>query len=348
MTWLTWRQFRAHAIAAGAVLAVLAALLAVTGLHLAHMYNTSGIPSCHASSDCGTLVSDFLTRLKDGGVYNLLFFAGIGLLYAAPGLFGVFWGAPLVTREIEAGTLRLAWNQSITRARWLAVKLGLIGLAAMATTGLLTLMVTWWASPIDRALAMSESGRAFAFSRISPVMFGARGIAPIAYAAFAFALGVTAGVIIRRTIPAMAVTLAGFAFVQIAMSNWIRPHLITPLRTTSALNPAHIIALMVGSNKSMTVLASVSKPGAWILSNQTIDTAGHVFTGPAPAVCLSNTGSFHACQSALGSLHLRQLVSYQPASRFWALQWYETAIFVVLAAALAGFCAWWIRHRRLA
>jgi ABC-type transport system involved in multi-copper enzyme maturation permease subunit len=348
MMWLTWRQFRVHAIVAGAVLAVLAVLLAVTGLHLAYLYNTSGIPSCHASSDCGALVTDFINRLKAGGVYNLLFFAGLGVLFAVPGLLGVFWGAPLVTREIEAGTFRLAWNQSITRARWLAVKLGLIGLAAMATTGLLTLMITWWASPIDRTLAMSSSDGAVAFSRISPVMFGARGIAPIGYAAFAFALGVTAGVIIRRTIPAMAVTLAGFAFVQIAMPNWIRPHLITPLRTTSALNPANIKSLMLDNNNSMTVLASVSKPGAWILSNQTIDRVGHVFTGPAPTACLSNTHSFQACQASLGSLHLRQLVIYQPASRFWPLQSYETAIFVVLAAALAGFCAWWISRRRLA
>jgi hypothetical protein len=348
MMWLTWRQFRVHAIAAAAVLAVLATLLGATGPHLADLYNSSGIPSCRASSDCATLVTDFIDKLKAGGVYNLLFFAGIGGLFVAPALIGVFWGAPLVTREIDAGTFRLAWNQSITRARWLTVKLGLIGLAAMATAGMLTLMITLWASPIDKTLAMTSSHGAVAFSWISPVMFGARGIAPIGYAALAFALGVTAGVIIRRTLPAMAVTLAGFAFVQIAMPNWIRPHLIAPRRTTSALNPANINDLMISGKHSMTVLASVSKPNAWILSNQTIDRAGHVFTGPAPTACLSNARSFQACQTALGGLHLRQLVIYQPASRFWTLQWYETAIFVVLAAALASFCVLWIRHRRLA
>ena len=41
-----------------------------------------------------------------------------------PALIGAFWGAPLITREFEAGTFRLAWNQSVTRARWLAIKLG--------------------------------------------------------------------------------------------------------------------------------------------------------------------------------------------------------------------------------
>ena len=31
-----------------------------------------------------------------------------------------------------------------------------------------------------------------------------------------------------------------------------------------------------------------------------------------------------------------------------AFQAYETAIFLALALALAGFCVWWIRRRRLA
>jgi hypothetical protein len=86
---------------------------------------------------------------------------------------------------------------------------------------------------------------------------------------------------------------------------------------------------------TLTVIANVNEPGAWVLSNQTITAAGRAFTGPVPQAC--NTSSFQDCQVALGKLHLRQLVTYQPASRFWALQWRETAIFLVLAAALAGF-----------
>jgi hypothetical protein len=38
-------------------------------------------------------------------------------------------------------------------------------------------------------------------------------------------------------------------------------------------------------------------------------------------------------------------VSYQPASRFWSFQWYETGIYAALALVLAGFCFWRIRHR---
>jgi hypothetical protein len=349
MIWLTWRQFRAQAWVTSAALAVIAVALAVTGLHLVHLYHAGGIATCQANADCGSLTSSFLHQLKANPVYDMLFNAGIGILFIAPAIIGVFWGAPLVTREIETGTFRLAWNQSITRTRWLAVKLGLIGLAAMATAGLLSLMVTWWASPIDSALGL-PAGRngTGGLNRFAPLLFGARGITPIGYAAFAFALGVAAGVLIRRTVPAMATTLAVFVGVQITMALWVRSHLITPVTATSPLNPANIDGLFFGGSGSggqMGVQASVNIPDAWVLSNQTINGAGQVFTGPAPKICVSNSSSFQACQNALGRLHLRQLVTYQPASRYWAFQWYETAIFIALALVLAGFCFWWIRRR---
>jgi hypothetical protein len=76
--------------------------------------------------------------MKSDAIYPLLYFLGVGLLYVTPVIAGAFWGAPLVTRELGTGTFRLAWNQSVTRARWMLVKLGLIGVAAMATAGLLT------------------------------------------------------------------------------------------------------------------------------------------------------------------------------------------------------------------
>jgi hypothetical protein len=178
-------------------------------------------------------------------------------------------------------------------------------------------------------------------------MAGLRGIVPVGYAVFAFVLGVTVGVLIRRTVPAMAVTLAIFAAVQIVMPLSIRPHLITPVQQTTPLQAANIDQLMVGHAGQMKVSGSVNLPGSWVLSNQTISPDGHVFTRPATTACESTTASLQACQDSVGRLHLRQLVTYQPASRYWAFQWYETAIFVVLAAALAGFCFWWISRRRI-
>ena len=205
--------------------------------------------------------------MKSDSVYPLLYFLGVAILYLAPALIGMFWGAPLVTRELEAGTFRLAWNQSVTRTRWLAVKLGLIGLAAMATAGLLSLMITWWAGPIDRAggfpASMSQQ-----VSRFSLVLFGARGIAPVGYAAFAFALGVTAGVLIRRTLPAMAITLAVFALIQLAWPSWVRPHLIPPVHATAAVAVNLNDAIVTRGGEL--ILPVTGLPGAWITANRTI------------------------------------------------------------------------------
>jgi hypothetical protein len=348
MIWLTWRQFRAQTIVTSAFLAVLAVVLAVTGAHLASLYDSSGLGACSAHGDCGPLASTFLGQVKADSVITAIYYVGVVVLYVVPALIGVFWGAPLLTREIEAGTFRLAWSQSVTRTRWLTVKLGLIGAAAIATAGLLSLFITWWAAPVDRAAPLAGSfSRYGAPLRIAPLIFGARGVVPLGYAAFAFVLGVTAGLLIRRTVAAMAVTLAVFAVAEVAMAEWIRPHLITPVRVISPLNANNLTELSISSNNTMIVQAAVNKPGAWILSNQAIDAAGHQFTGPPTAACLSQANSFQACQASVGRLHLRQLVTYQPASRFWALQGYETAIFVAAALALAGLCFWWVSRRRL-
>jgi hypothetical protein len=154
MIWTTWRQFRAQAIVAGALIAVIAVVLLVSGLSLAAAYNDAGLNSCHAS--CATDASNFINTLR-GSSYQLLFYGGIGILYLAPALIGLFWGAPLIARELETGTSRLSWNQSVTRTRWTVAKLGVVGLAAVATAGLISLMVSWWASPIDHALSFGSA-----------------------------------------------------------------------------------------------------------------------------------------------------------------------------------------------
>jgi ABC-type transport system involved in multi-copper enzyme maturation permease subunit len=340
MIWFTWRQFRAQAVVAGAVLAVLAVLLLITGLNLASAYDSAGLNSCHLS--CGSLAGQWLNTLR--GTYDKLFYAGIGVMYLAPALIGLFWGAPLIARELETGTYRLAWNQSVTRGRWALIKLGIGGLASVAVAGLLSLMITWWASPIDSASAYSGSG--LVSNRMEPLVFAVRGVAPLGYAAFAFALGVTLGVVLRRTLPAMALTLLLFVAVQFVMPTLIRPHLLPPDQVSVPLNPNNTAELIITQNNQMTVKGNASIPGAWLLSNNTFTPAGHVFTGPATAACSAPNSPLNACTKWLASQHLRQVVTYQPASRFWPLQWTETAIYLAASAGLGGICVWRIRRRR--
>ncbi|HEV7712958.1 MAG TPA: ABC transporter permease [Asanoa sp.] len=347
MTWLTWRQFRAQgwAVLGGIVVAVLA--FAVTGPHLAHLFDTSGVASCLAPADCQSAQAQFAAGVNGSRAYPLLYFAGLGLLYLTPAVLGIFWGAPLIARELEAGTLRLVWSQSVTRVRWVATKMGLIVLAAVLATGLLSLAVTWWSSPIDQAAALAGQGQGLGFPhRFMPLVFGARDIVPIGYAVFAFTLGVTVGLLVRRTLPAMAITLAAVAAMQVMVPTAVRAHYVAPEETTTAMTftPDAPHSIFITDN-TLEVSMPVTLPGDWITSVHAVDPAGNPFTGPAPQICLSPTSSLADCDAAINALHLRQLVSFQPAGRYWTFQRLETSVYLVLALALGGLCV--IRIRRL-
>ena len=340
MIWLTWRQFRVQALTAAAALAAFAILLAATGPHLASLYAASAITGCHGGS-CVTAPVAFLNRLQATSPYPVVYLLGIGLILAAPAILGIFWGAPLIARELETRTFTLAWNQSITRTRWLVVKLALTGLAAMAVTEALSLMYAWWADPIGKATGLGASTSVFSGGRFSSLIFATHGITPLGYAAFAFALGTAAGALIRRTVPAMAVTLAIFAAAQIAMPLGVRPHLIPPDRTIATIES---VDLDFGS---LTATVVPGRPGAWLLSSGAINAAGQPVSN-LPAACQAAFSGLKPSSPGpcLESRGIREAITYEPASRYWPLQWIETGIFGALALALAGFCFWWLGRRR--
>jgi hypothetical protein len=212
------------------------------------------------------------------------------------------------------------------------IKLAVIALAAMAFAGLAGLLLTWWASPIDQAggfpVGVSQ------WSRFAPIVFGTRGIVPVGVAAFAFTLGVTTGLLIRRIIPAMAVTMGLFAAVLVAMPLWIAPHLIAPAQSTHRISASLTTMQMTGSGQLNALVAGLT--GAWILSDQVITPAGTPFVLPTTGIC--QAGTQQQCDTWLARQPLRQQVSYQPAGRYWTFQLLETAIWLAISLALSAFC----------
>ncbi|AWS46935.1 ABC transporter permease [Streptosporangium sp. 'caverna'] len=348
MIWLTWRQFRGSAVMTAAVLVILAVVLALTGPDLASRYS-AGIAGCVSDDTC----ERFFDRFFDG--YELLFVAVSFVVLALPALIGLFWGAPLITRELEAGTHLLVWNQSVTRGRWLAVKLGLIGLAAMAAAIASGLAVTWWSDPLDKSAVPD-------LALMAPLVFGARGIAPMGYAAFALVLGVTVGMLVRRTLPAMALTLAVFAAVQFAMPLLVRPHLMPPVTGIFELNQENMSGIHVeeqgGPVRISTRSAVPGHAGSWVLLSDLLDPSGRRIAGsgeeaPVPVSVTSGPCSpretgpqgLDACWVEINRLGYRQQATYQPLDRFWPFQWIETGIYALLTLGLTWSSFWWIRRR---
>ncbi len=306
MTWLAWRQFRANAVLAILFTVVVVVVLIATRGHVAHI----------ADPD----------KLSTG--YKSLRLLGTALI-GIPAFIGAFWGAPLLAHELETGTHRLAWTQTVTRRRWLATKLAVTGLATVAITATFSLVFTWWSLPLDR----------FFGNRIGTANFGQRGVVPIAYALFALALGTLAGTMIRRTLPAMAATLAGFLATRFTFQSFVRSHLLTTVTVTLPNN-------LFGQREGKPTTGD-----GWIISSKTVDADGHTLTNAqidrlvghsCHVTKQTTTGDLGRCADRLG---FHDVVRMHPGSQFWSMQGLETASFVLLALVLTAACFWWIRHR---
>ncbi len=303
MTWLTWRQHRTQAYFGAAALAAFATLMVVTGLQMASQYHAA-LVSCASTHTCGDLASTLTLGTP-------VLFTLVSLTAAVPGLLGVFWGGPLVARELETGTSQFAWMQSVTRRHWFTVKTGWILLAAVAWGGAVSALVTWWSSPQNALMHQNfELGK-----------FDTQGIVPIGYALFAVALGIAAGTLLRRTLPALAITIGVFAALRFVIVYFVRQHYMTAI--TKIFDIGHP-ARPAGSY--------------WLLTQGTLNRSGQPVQGiisgnPCRRLLGQGASRFFSCMSAHG---YRQFMTYQPASRYWPFQGIETGIFVLLAAALVA------------
>lgn len=287
MTWLLWRQHRVQLAIAAALLAVFAVPTWITGKHL-----SSALIACRAGTTCGGLFNDY-------NAINTV----VDITVIVPLTIGVFWGATIVGRELEAGTATLAWTQSITRRRWMWTKLVTLFVFTAACGGAVAGLVTWW----------SDTHNSVVESRFDGLQFDIQGIAPVGYALFASALGLAAGVAWRRTLPAMATTVGGFIAVRLVVELAVRPHYMSPVVKLTGLAEPNTVP-----------------EGAWVRSGDLV-LHGNVVRGPVQAAPPCAAGDPRECLERLG-YQMRTI--YQPAGRYWTFQWIEFGIFAALAITL--------------
>ncbi|MDE3085163.1 MAG: transporter [Acidobacteriota bacterium] len=310
MNLLVWRLHRNQVRFAALALAVLAVILLVTGSVMAHDYDRA-LADCRASQSCADLGSQLFRG--DGMIIDL-----VNLTVVVPLLFGLFWGAPLLAKELEDGTHNLVWTQSVPRRRWFTSTVGWALAAAALWGGAMAALVSWWRYP-ENALD----------SRFAA--FDIQGIVPVAYALFAVALGIAIGSVARRVLPALAVTIATFLAVRVPIAVYLRPHFLTPVRATTSL-----------------ASSGLGPPGSWLLSQSLVGpggaTTGNLFS-VTPVCTTTGFASKGLIGSCLAHHGYRMTVTYQPAVRFWAFQGIEAGIFVILAALLVVFAFRWTLHR---
>ena len=340
MIWQTWRQHRAEAGLAAVLLAAMITAMIVVGTVARDRARGLGLPGCTSSGgDCGRALGALHRDFHSIPPF-------IGALIAIPLLAGMFWAAPLISREYEAGTHRLAWTQSISPLRWLATKLVLI-FAVLAAAALgLGLLSTWTVRPLVEAFG----------GRYNSTWYDTQGIVPAACMLFALSVGVAASALFRRTIPAMALTLVGYAAARIPV-HFFRMH-FAPLQTRTLTVPMRVL-LSDPLGTPTTSFRARFNAGDWVQSTTVSGPRGPI-PGDAINLALLQRGycprlpsrgvipraTMTACEHRLEGMNLRETVRVQPASHFWFIQAAETAIFLAAAAALVALTLVLVTRRR--
>jgi hypothetical protein len=311
MIWVTWRQHRTEALIAGIILAIVALILLLTGMEMISTYQTTGLASCSLKLPaCSFVEENFINHFS-----TIVVFMGI-TLSALPLVVGMFIGAPLVARELEQRTHRLVWTQSISRGHWLGTKLLLLLSITLLAFIALAVLSSWWSGPW---VAVHSLWSTYDFHGI---------LLPV-YALFAFVLGVAAGITVRRSVPAMGLTIVLFVLLRLVIAFWLRPYFLPPL----------------------TSLSVVYQPGPpshtdWTVHIGTIDRNGQELSDiQIGQICpqLSGNGSaqafaaFTTCELEHG---FQSRSFYQPVERYWLFQGIEAAIFLILALVLLASSTW--------
>lgn len=341
MNWFVWRQHRKQFLVFIVLLAGFAALLIPTSVNFWHTYqqalsNCAQHPALYSCSD----LSDTLFTSQADGLIRIAEVAGT---FGLPLLAGLFIGSPLLAKEYEEGTNKLAWTQSVSRRKWLTTKLAwALGFALLYGIAV-TLLATWW----------SRTMNVVALNRFVQGHFETQGLMPVAYSVFFTAVGFTMSAWFRKTLVALAVTFGVFVLYMAGFANWIRPHYMQPVTVTAPMGPN-------------TLDSKVPKNGVWVLSRDIVDKNGNAIGDifpSAPPACQKiiqqaqvpgHPQAFKAVPSpnggdpiddCLNKAGFHQIATYQPAYRYWDFQRIEAGIYLGLTALAVGGTYWLVLKR---
>ncbi|PSJ30219.1 ABC transporter permease [Streptosporangium nondiastaticum] len=305
LPWLVWRQHRVAFVAC----------LLLTAAGCVHMLWQRHVTLAWLGP--ARAHGPFKIVEASGQAYAESFQNAAGLMSLVPVVAGVFLGAPLISGDRERGTVQLVTTQSVTRGRWLAVKLGVAVLITVACSAALSAAFTAWWEPAHDLFNAGDWSSDDVFSNTGPV--------PVAVALLHLAVGVALGLFVRRTLLAMGLTL-GFAVVwNLALFSHV-PHGFAKPRVL--VNPVE---------EGQPALPE----GAVRYDNWTVDARGGLhgfgtcFNESTPAECRTNKGI------------VAERLEYFGYDQMPGMQWTHAALVLAAALAILALTLWWGRRRPL-
>ncbi len=299
MTWLIWRQHRAVFWTLIAATALGVGWIAFQRAQMMEYLDRYGWP--HPQTDAWTQgFPAYYSRLSQTG-YAIVF---------VPIVFGVFVGAPLLASDLENGTAKLVVSQSVSHLRWLAAKLCIsLGMGVVSTV-IISLAFSWWWQPVGSKTTLITWADIQVFDSTGPV--------PTALTLLTVAGGIAIGMLLRRALMAMVITVGFAVVVQIAWANlYLSLGNVTTLTTHNVTNTFPRLPPGV----------ALVQPSLLTSSGGTVDwtTCGGEPNDKAHAACLAQD---HIVGWS---------VKYLPFSQMSAMQWFGATVLLILTIAVLAF-----------
>ena len=294
----SWQVHRRELLSAFALLAVIALLLVVNGIFIRAepvrlRPHLQGAIFGSASSGPATSTTNWL----------------MGLLFL-PFVLGGFTGARLVGGDLDRGTVRFAWTQSVTRVRWVGVNLLVTGLLLGGVAALTGLAFAWWDQP-------------FAVWRLDDPAFGLYPPVFAAWTVTSFALAAFLGAAVRGVVAVIATTTGVTVVLALVNASFLRPyHYLPPLTRPWRDAPAG----SVWFSQSYTWLNG--RP----ISSRALDRISRL------------PGSRGFRPQWLAQHHVLTWVTFQPPGRFWQFQLIQSGGLLALAVLFGALAVWRVRR----
>ncbi|MFK0291732.1 ABC transporter permease subunit [Streptomyces sp. NPDC090442] len=302
--WLVWRRHRAALLAGILVTLAACALFSYQRIGLVEFLGGQNVTR-----------EAFHEDFQRG--YASMFNGDLQFLQLIPVAVAVFLGAPLISSELERGTLQLVTTQSVSRGRWLAATLALPLTVVTVCTALLATVFQWLWSPAHTLVVGGDWLHSGPFDVTGPML--------AAETLFLTACGIALGKLIKRTVPAMLTTAVTAMVLSVVWSEKLMPKLGTLRSITHPVN---------GDAPAL--------PNGSVQMDDWVATAdGRLF---GFSTCVHDAHP-DACRADKGIVnHVTQYLSFDQMP---GMQWLGAGILLALTAAVLAFVVWRARRRPL-